>query len=256
MESKTKELKNVVVKDIKPEDNKPVPAKSDAAEHPLAERYNDNFHLDRARQFEVASKLYNHKLVPSSFTSPHAVLLAIQQAISFGFKSFGEVTRAISQMYVVHNVVRLWGDLPLAILRQSGKLGVFEEYFLNKDNKIICEKSGNILDAPVAAVCKMSRKGEEKVYSFSLTKSELLDDKSIQNKDTWKNHLRIMWQRRLRKHAINTVFPDVFYGVPVAEYDGYKNQDDQIIKAELEKDFASDKKEVAKSEEKDKVEAS
>ena len=46
---------------------------------------------------------------------------------------------------VIRGVVRIWGDLPLGIVRQSGKLKGMREYFLDKEGKEISEENRKLI---------------------------------------------------------------------------------------------------------------
>ena len=206
-------------------------------------------------QLKLATYLHKSKIVPDSFESPEAVLLGMQTAMGFGFKFFGHIYRALTQMYVIKRVVNIWGDLPLAIVRRTGELSFFNEYFLNQEGKIISIENKNFNDTPHCAVCEASRKDQPK-RSFFLPKLELeqfgikLNDKGEwvipEKKGAWKNHLYVMWQRRCRKKMINDLFPDVMYGIKVYEYDGDiidVKADNKQIEDQFNQDFGGNNEE-------------
>ena len=65
------------------------------------------------------------KLVPDCFKTPQQVMLGIQVGISFGFTLFGQISKALSNMMPINNVIKIWGDLPLSIVRERGNLTHF-----------------------------------------------------------------------------------------------------------------------------------
>ena len=147
---------------------------------------------------------------------------------------------------VIKNVIQIWGELPLAIIRQTGELSYFKEYFVDKDGKEISIENKNFNEPPSCAVCEASRKGESQRKTFFLPKLDI-DASGVKDKDTWKKHLKTMWRRRCRKIMINDLFPDVMYGVKVYEYDGdiiSKKEDNKQIASQVYQDFgvSNDKK--------------
>ena len=217
------------------------------------QKYESNMDLsikNKEALLKVAEYLYQCKLVPDSFSSPESVFLGIHTAMGFGFKLFGNVYRALTQMFVLKGVVQIWGDLPLAIVRQTGELSYFKEHFLNEKGEEISIENKNFNDLPACAVCIASRSNEE-TKTFFLSKRELeaaegeMNEKGQWNmgekKIPWKKHPYTMWLRRCRKKMINDLFPDVMYGIKVYEYDGIdtevKNSDNKEMLSQVKQDF-------------------
>ena len=210
-------------------------------------------------QKKIAQNLIDNKLAPASFKNAEEVFLAIHSLLSLGFKTFGQLYKGLTQCMVIRGVVRIWGDLPLGVVRQSGKLKGMREYFLDKNGKEISEENKNLYENPLCAVCEASRVDDpENVRKFYLTKQDLElsggkmnDDGSWSFKsgkygnesDTWKKYPKIMWIRRCRRQMINEMFPECFYSVVIGDY-----SDNQVIditshqseNKQIERDFKED----------------
>ena len=219
--------------------------------------------------WEVAKWLFEKKLVPESFKTPQQVMLGIQTAISFGFNIFGQISKAINQMMVIKNGVTIYGDLPLAIVKERACVTHFKEYFIDKEYNKICIENKNLEADPIAAICEIGIDGSPP-NTYPLTKKDLesaggvylgngcwkftqtfyskkLGKKVTIEKDPWKLHGKIMWIRRNRAFALKCEKPDLIYGTKIWEYDDIKEISEQEekseeIKSEFRKDFQIEQK--------------
>ena len=102
--------------------------------------------------YKMSDYLFSYELLPDSIKSKQEAFIALQTAMSLGFKTFGNMLMAIKNMYFVNGQVELWGDLPLAIVEQSGNLVSIDEYFIDNEYKRISIENKN-LDAENTSCC-------------------------------------------------------------------------------------------------------
>ena len=192
--------------------------------------------------YQFSKYLYTNQLV--KFDSVDYIFLALQIAFSLGMKSMGDMLLAINNMYFVKGRVGIWGDLPMAIVQNSGKLEFIEEFFIDKDYKKISLDNKNLQEPPICAVCRVKRKGHE-IKEFYLTLKDLALSGNYSEKDAsfrgrgdmkiWNNYPKIMWAKRLKRWSIANVFSDVLKCVSVDEDSGGDKKvynDDKDIKEE------------------------
>ena len=176
--------------------------------------------------------IYNQGLAPSSFKNPQSVFLGLQVAMSFGFNEYGQAYKALGQMFVIGNSVKLYGDLPLGIVeKKSNLLKDITEYFLDKEGNKICLENKNLNSIPYCAVCEIIKVDREK-KSFFLTKGDLENSGGVFNEKTgqwafktkvgvktpWRDFPKKMWKYRVRREALLSCFPEVFYGHEVGGF--------------------------------------
>ena len=205
----------------------------------------EGFELQGDKTLAFANYLIDRKLVPATFHSPDQVFMAVQTAFALGFKKYGEINLAIGQMYILpsQGKVMLYGDLPLALVKRSGALTHFDEFFIDHEHKKISMDNKNLEAVPLAAICIVGRGGKDKV-EYQVTISDLqssgvelrsktpLAFASSNRNPCWTKYPKIMWTRRCRHKALRTVFPDVLLGATLSSED---NPRDTKIIVEKEK---------------------
>ena len=189
----------------------------------------EGFELKGDKTLAFANYLIERKLVPATFHSPDQVFMAVQTAFALGFKKYGEINLAIGQMYILpsQGKVMLYGDLPLALVKRSGLLTHFEEFYVDYDHKKISIENKNLESLPLAAICLIARENKEvKEHQVTLndlnsagivlkTKSPLAFT-SYNRNPCWTKYAKIMWTRRCRNKALRSTFPDVLLGVALS----------------------------------------
>lgn len=205
----------------------------------------EGFELQGDKTLAFANYLIDRKLVPATFHSPDQVFMAVQTAFALGFKKYGEINLAIGQMYILpsQGKVMLYGDLPLALVKRSGVLTHFEEFFIDHDHKKISMENKNLEAVPLAAMCFVGRGGKDKV-EYQVTINDLqssgielrnktpLSFSSSTRNPCWTKYPKIMWTRRCRHKALRTMFPDVLLGASLSAED---NPSDTKLIVEKEK---------------------
>jgi hypothetical protein len=143
-------------------------------------------------------------LAPSSFRTPAQVVIALQTGAELGMPPM----RSLQSFCVVNGQARLWGDTPLALVRQSGQLKQIKEWIEGEGDNMV-------------AHCETHRKGdpEPKVTTFSVEDAKAA---GLWGKGgTWRGYPKRMLQYRARSFNLRDNFPDCFGGASIAEeYEG------------------------------------
>jgi len=164
--------------------------------------------------YRFAQHVANSGLAPKSFVRPEQIMIAIQMGAELGMPPM----KSLQSFAVVNGQARLWGDVPLALVRQSGNL----EY--------IKESIEGDSDDSMYAICITKRKGdpEPKTTKFSVAdaKKAGLWGKA----GTWQSYPKRMLQYRARSFNLRDNFPDCFGGATIAEeYEGIEYIESTVI---------------------------
>lgn len=171
-------------------------------------------------EFRVARMLLETGAVPRAFSTPQQVMMAIQALKSLGLNW----RTAIRQCgFTAQGAFMVYGDLELAVVRQSGVLESFDEYLVveGEDGKLSrrCMANGNIMQPVVAAVCVIKRKdmpdAHEAIFSVEDAKTAGLWGRT----PTWKGYWTRMLAMRARGLAIRNMASDITQGLAGVEYD-------------------------------------
>jgi hypothetical protein len=168
--------------------------------------------------YRFATAVQQSGLAPSSFDKPEKILIAVQMGAELGMTPM----RALQSFAVVNGNARLWGDAPLALVKQSGLLEYHKEF-------IEGEIGNDLNETPeaVTAVCITKRKGdpEEKRTEFSVgdaVRADLWNKKTFKGFDSvWMKYPKRMLAMRARALNLRDNFPDALCGQTIAEeYEG------------------------------------
>lgn len=178
-------------------------------------------------QFRIAKALFDSKMVPKSYESPSQVLAGMQFAIELGLKPFS----GLRNIAIINGSPSIWGELPLALARKTGKLEWMREFLIDKDYSRICYENKNISSKPWAGICQLKRLGEEFVYEAVFTTEEAKDAGLLDKKFTpWHTYPKIMLMRRARSIVLKQSFADALQGVSIAEHDyNYIPNDGEVV---------------------------
>jgi len=182
---------------------------------------------DHTDALQFASMLVQKNMAPRNFKDGYQVIAAFQAGAELGLSPYA----SLSCFAMINGNPSLHTDGPKALVDASGFLTYFEEWFFDKDGKIIEAKDGKVnLAKPFGSYCKMKRKGVTgfKDHWYSLedaTDAGLFMEPSKRTaerkgkKKPWDLYTPIMLQRRARAFVMKTLFADVLKGVKIAEYD-------------------------------------
>lgn len=163
-------------------------------------------------EFRLASALLNGGGLPQWVKTPIQAMVVSQFCRALGFQPI--VGAQFTQM--VNGRISIWGEGPLAAVRNSGKLEWINEFYITDKYEVISWKNKN-LDAPLfAAVCEIKRMGAPaKEFVFTAKDADQVK-RGIE--DVWKKWRGIMMKRKARAIALKDEFGDVLLGAPISEY--------------------------------------
>lgn len=153
--------------------------------------------LEEAMKFaEIIAK---SDLVPKDYKgNPGNVLIAIQWGQEVGLKPL----QALQNIAVVNGRPSLYGDAPLALVKNSGLLEDFREDFN---------------DQLMIAVCTAKRKGQPTPISKAFGKSDAEKAGLWGKLGSWTQYPKRMLQMRARGFVLRDGFPDVLKGIAIGE---------------------------------------
>lgn len=172
-------------------------------------------------QWRLAVSYSKSGLLPKHFNTPEKILTAMQFAYELGLKPLS----AMRQIAVINGIPSMYGDLPLAVCKASGKVEYVKEYYIDKTGKRISEANNNLLNEVVGAVCTTKRKGEDNEVTTVFTYDDA-KKAGIFGKNVWAVYPKRMLQMRARSQNLKDNFPDMLNGVSIAEYDHNVNEKD------------------------------
>lgn len=192
-----------------------VPAKAQAP-RPVVEVTEDGYlrAKDLEGKLRIANGLFKSGMVPKGYDTPEKVFAAMEFAQELGLKPFS----GIRYIAMINGMPSIWGDLPLALARQTGELEGIEEFVFDKDYKRICFDNKNLNAEAWGAVCFIKRKSQP-VVEGSFTMDDAQNAKLLGKETPWKTYPKIMLTRRARSMALKTAFGDALSSIPIAEYD-------------------------------------
>ena len=175
--------------------------------------------LTQADEYRVAQMLMRTGAVPATFKTPEQVMMAIQALKSLGLNW----RTALRQCgFNPQGAFMVFGDLELAVVRQSGCLEDIHEYLAVKNDDGTfserCMANNNIDKEIYAAVCVLKRKDfrvHESVFTVDDAKQAGLWGKT----SVWQKFSSRMLQMRARGIAIRNVASDITQGLAGVEYD-------------------------------------
>ena len=167
--------------------------------------------------FRFAQYAVKSGFVPDSFKTPEQVLIAVQTGAEIGLRPM----KALSSICVIKGTPTLWGDVALALVKNSGLLEYCDEYF-ELDGKRLTSKDINyskLDDYPngLTAVCVTKRKGDPepvaRYFSVGDAKVAFLWKKS----GSWTTHPKRMLPYKARAFNLRDTHPDVLGGMHLTE---------------------------------------
>lgn len=138
-------------------------------------------------------------LVPKDYKgNPGNVLIAIQWGREVGLKPL----QALQNIAVVNGRPSLYGDAPLALVKNSGLLEDFREDFD---------------EATQTAICSARRKGQPTAISYSFGLDDAKKAGLWGKQGSWQQYPKRMLKMRARGFVLRDGFPDVLKGIAIGE---------------------------------------
>lgn len=159
--------------------------------------------------WEVALVYSESGLVPKEFISkPAAIFVAMEMGTSLGLSAMASV----QNIAIINGKPAVWGDAMLGIVRASGQLTSFKEYY-----------EGVFPNADFTAICIAQRGNEEVRSEFSIADATMAGlwrypDPGV---TPWHKSPKRMLKFRARGFALRDLFPDKLKGISMAEEIAY-----------------------------------
>ncbi len=139
-------------------------------------------------------------LAPKSFQTPEQIMIAIQSGAELRMPPM----RSLQSFCVVNGAARLWGDAPLALVRQSGLLEWIKESVTGEGDQMV-------------ATCETKRKGEPNLVKTTFSVGDAKKAHLWGKTGTWTTHPNRMLKYKARAFNLRDNFPDCFGGTTIAE---------------------------------------
>ena len=149
-------------------------------------------------------------LAPKGIQSTEAICVAIQMGLEVGLTPMA----ALQNIAVINGRPSLWGDAQLAVVRGTGELEEFEEWYEDRGARLP-RNPADYTDA-TTAVCRVKRRGyKPHEVSFSVADAKRAN---LWSKDgPWRQYPARMLKMRARAFALRDEFGDSLRGMLSAE---------------------------------------
>jgi hypothetical protein len=156
--------------------------------------------------WRTAQAVAKSGLAPKGIDTPEAVFVAMEMGLELGLP----LMASLQNIAVVNGRPTLWGDSQLAVVRATGELEEFSEWY-EVGGKRIARNPSEFTDA-TAAVCRVKRRGmeaSETAFSVSDAKRAGLWGKA----GPWSQYPARMLKFRARSFGLRDQFGDALRGL-------------------------------------------
>lgn len=154
---------------------------------------------------------------PARFDTPQKRIAAYNLAHSL---TGGKWQLAINHMANIKGQLSIYGELPGDLAERTKEVSEKHVYLIDSNYKMICTENRNLDEEPIAAVCKIQRKGRAlKEFSYTVKDAYKAGQLPAKADSAWSKHFKTMLMRKAMALGIKFEFPDAILGTPIAEYD-------------------------------------
>lgn len=149
-------------------------------------------------------------LAPKGLQTQEAVVIAVQMGLEVGLTPMA----ALQNIAVINGRPSIWGDAQLAIVRGTGELEAFEEWY--EQNGTRMARNPTTYTDATCAICKVKRRG----YPAFETSFSVGDAKAAElwsKVGPWKQYPARMLKFRARSFALRDSFGDALKGLKTPE---------------------------------------
>lgn len=160
--------------------------------------------------FRFAKAVSVSGLAPKGIESPEAIFVALEMGLEVGLPMMA----ALQNIAVINGRPTIWGDAQLAVVRGTGELTLFEEWY-EENGKRLARNPATFTDA-TTAVCRVQRHGyepAETAFSVADAKRANLWSKA----GPWSQYPARMLRFRARSFGLRDQFGDALRGLRTAE---------------------------------------
>lgn len=170
--------------------------------------------------YRFATAVSKSGLAPKGIETPEAIFVALEMGLEVGLPMMA----ALQNIAVINGRPAIWGDAQLAVVRSTGELALFEEWY-EEAGKRLPRNPAAFTDA-TTAVCRVQRSGyeaAETAFSVADAKRANLWGKA----GPWTQYPSRMLKHRARSFALRDQFGDALRGLRTVE----EVQDDPVATA-------------------------
>ena len=170
--------------------------------------------------YRFATAVSKSGLAPKGIETPEAIFVALEMGLEVGLPMMA----ALQNIAVINGRPAIWGDAQLAVVRSTGELALFEEWY-EEAGKRLARNPATFTDS-TTAVCRVQRSGyepAETAFSVADAKRANLWGKS----GPWTQYPARMLKHRARSFALRDQFGDALRGLRTVE----EVQDDPVATA-------------------------
>lgn len=170
--------------------------------------------------YRFATAVAKSGLAPKGIETPEAIFVALEMGLEVGLPMMA----ALQNIAVINGRPAIWGDAQLAVVRSTGELALFEEWY-EEAGKRLPRNPAAFTDA-TTAVCRVQRSGyeaAETAFSVADAKRANLWGKA----GPWTQYPARMLKHRARSFALRDQFGDALRGLRTVE----EVQDDPVATA-------------------------
>lgn len=160
--------------------------------------------------FRFSEAVFQSGLAPTSLKNAQAIMIAIEMGLEVGLPPMA----ALQNIAVVNGRPTIWGDAQLGIVRSTGELEEFSEWYEIKGQK--SNRNPTEFSEDVTSVCRVKRFGfdaQECAFSVADAKRAGLWGKS----GPWTQYPARMLRYRSRSFALRDSFGDALRGLLTKE---------------------------------------
>ena len=156
--------------------------------------------------WRVAQYVSRSGLAPKGVETPEAVFVAMEMGLELGLP----IMASLQNIAVVNGRPTLWGDSQLAVVRATGEVEEFAEWYEAKGQRL--PRNPSEFSDDVAAVCRVKRRGlEAGETAFSVADAKRANLWGKQG--PWSQYPARMLRFRARSFALRDQFGDALRGL-------------------------------------------
>jgi hypothetical protein len=157
--------------------------------------------------WRFATCLAKSGLAPKGIESPEAIVIALQLGMELGLPPMG----ALQNIAVINGRPSIWGDAMLAVVRATGDLEQFEEWFEQGGQRI--DRTPSKFDDDTTSVCHVKRRGSEPLPDVAFSVADAKRAGLWGKQGPWSQYPARMLKFRSRAFSLRDAFGDALRGM-------------------------------------------
>ena len=161
---------------------------------------------DMDQLWRAAQAFAKSGLAPKGIDTPEAVFVAMEMGLELGLP----LMASLQNIAVVNGRPTLWGDSQLAVVRATGELEEFSEWYEQGGQRL--PRNPSVFDDATAAVCRVKRRGME-ASETAFTVGDAKRASLWSKQGPWSQYPARMLRFRARSFALRDQFGDALRGL-------------------------------------------